>query len=154
MIIRKAILEDVSQLVKIIRELDWLPIFPDLEDQSVERILMEQLSRCMADDSHLVLVAQNDSREIVGYCSAHWLPYLLLTGPECYISELFVRSDHRNSGVGALLMSEMKREAVNRGCVRLMLITGSNRESYRRGFYSKQGWEERDRIRNFVFPLI
>jgi len=111
------------------------------------------LSLCTAGDSHLILVAQTSSGEIAGYCAVHWLPYLILAGPEGYVSELFIKEDFRGQGIGSQLLESVKTEAQKRGCSRLMLLNMRKRESYQRQFYSKQGWEERPDAANFVLPL-
>jgi hypothetical protein len=43
-------------------------------------------------------------------------------------------------------------DAEARGCSRLNLLNGRQRESYRREFYEKNGWRERD-MASFVFDL-
>ena len=90
---------------------------------------------------------------MVGYAAVHWLPYLLLAGPEGYVSELFVRDSEQGKGVGTKLLEVVKREAEERGCSRLMLLNMRYRESYQRGFYKKLGWQEREDAANFVLQL-
>ncbi|MCL6477309.1 MAG: GNAT family N-acetyltransferase [Peptococcaceae bacterium] len=86
-----------------------------------------------------MLVAENETGEVIGYTAVHWLPYLILAGPEGYVSELFIRRSVRGNGVGRMLLEEVKKQAVLRGCSRLLLLNGRNRESYVRGFYKKLG---------------
>jgi GNAT superfamily N-acetyltransferase len=102
----------------------------------------------------MVYVAETEEGEIAGYAAVHWLPYLLLLGPEGYVSELFIRESDRGQGIGTQLLEVVKQEAEARGCARLMLLNMHERESYRRGFYKKQGWEERPDAANFVYPLL
>jgi GNAT superfamily N-acetyltransferase len=83
----------------------------------------------------------------------HWLPYLLLPGPEGYVSELFLRESSRGLGIGGQLIETVKAEALKRNCSRLMLLNLRKRESYKRGFYKKQGWEERQEAVNFIFKM-
>ena len=89
----------------------------------------------------------------MGYISVHWLPYLFLEGPEGYISELFIRDNQRGKGIGGKLLSIVKEEAMERGCSRLSLLNGHNRESYERNFYLKKGFIERDKMANFILKL-
>ena len=105
------------------------------------------------DESHTVFVAENQNGEVVGYIAVHWLPYLMLAGSEGYISELFVRESDRGKGVGRKLLEVVNEQAIKRGCTRLMLVNGRNRESYKRGFYQKLGWDERQEVANFVLLL-
>ncbi|MBC8524039.1 MAG: GNAT family N-acetyltransferase [Chlorobium phaeobacteroides] len=82
-----------------------------------------------------------------------WLPYLVLPAPEGYVSELFVAESWRGQGIGKQLLATAEEEAKTRGCSRLMLCNNRDRDSYRRGFYQKLGWEERASIANFIFRL-
>ena len=80
------------------------------------------LARCAEDDSHLVLVAEAPGGVIAGYGAVHWLPYLILTGGEGYVSELFIGDDFRGQGIGGRLLDAITEEARQRGCARLMLL--------------------------------
>jgi hypothetical protein len=53
--------------------------------------------------------------------------------------------------VGAAVLTAAQTEAAQRGCVRLSLLNGKQRESYQRSFYQKHGWEERPFMANFIF---
>ena len=44
-------------------------------------------------------------------------------------------------------------EARKRGCSRLSLMNLRHRESYRRQFYVKAGWQERTEAANFIYPM-
>ena len=98
-------------------------------------------------------MALNPTGEIVGYCAVHWLPYLLLPGPEGYVSELFLRESSRGLGIGGQLLKTAKAEAKKRGCSRMMLLNLRDRKSYKRGFYKKQGWKERQEAFNFLLKM-
>jgi GNAT superfamily N-acetyltransferase len=79
--------------------------------------------------------------------------YLILRGPEGYVSELFVHEKARGLGVGGQLLDAIQQEARARGCFRVSLLNRNTRESYRRGFYAKRGYEEREDMVNFVMTL-
>jgi len=104
------------------------------------------------DDSHTVYVAEDSAGAVVGYAAVHWLPYMLLAGPEGYVSELFIQESARGKGAGTKLLEVIEAEAKERGCSRLMLLNLRQRESYQREFYKKHGWEERPGVANFVRP--
>ena len=91
--------------------------------------------------------------EVLGYAAGHLLPYLFLSCPEGYISELFVLAKGRAMGIGTRLLEEVKTEARERGCSRLRLLNSRRRESYKRGYYRKLGWEERKEMADFIFTL-
>lgn len=150
--IRKATENDVPAIVEILRGFGW---FTHLNSEPVttsEQRITRHLKLC-ASDSHSVYVAEKSSGEVVGYAAVHWLPYLLLAGPEGYVSELFVRDSEQGQGVGTKLLETVREEAEERGCSRLMLLNMRKRESYQRGFYRKLGWQEREDAANFMFQL-
>jgi GNAT superfamily N-acetyltransferase len=152
--IRRAESTDVPVIAELLRCLGIFDHITAEAPQTTQVRVLKHLALCTADDSHLVLVAQIPSGEIAGYCAVHWLPYLILAGPEGYVSELFIKDEFRGQGIGSQLLETIKTEARNRGCSRLMLLNMRKRESYKRQFYSKQGWEERSDAANFILPLI
>ena len=150
--IRKATPYDAKTLATFIMDLDMFSWINEEDSHSFQDRVATQLSLCLADSSHTVLLAVANG-EIIGYAAAHWLPYLILRGPEGYVSELFVREESRGAGAGALLLAEIKREAAQRGCSRLSLLNRKSRASYQRGFYQKHEFEERTDMVNFVLSL-
>lgn len=151
--IRKAEAKDAPAIADMLTSLGLFPHIDAEPSRSTQEHVLQHLELCSADDSHLVVVAQDMSNEIAGYCAVHWLPYLILTGPEGYVSELFIKEEYRGQGIGSQLLEAIKEQARKRGCVRLMLLNMRKRESYQRQFYSKQGWEERPDAANFVLRL-
>lgn len=152
--IRKAKITDVPAISDLLRSLNLFAPINNEEAKSTQQLVQKHFELCISDDSHLVLVAQTANGEITGYCAVHWLPYLILAGPEGYVSELFLDEEFRGQGIGNNLLEAIKVEAQNRGCSRLMLLNIRNRDSYKRQFYSKHGWEERPDAANFVFQLV
>lgn len=151
--IRKAVLSDVPAIASLLRSLGFFARISAEAPEITKKRVTDHLTLASADDSHLVLVAETAQGEIAGYCAAHWLPYLILPGPEGYVSELFIHESFRDQGIGGTLLEAIKAEAQQRGCSRLMLLNMRKRESYQRSFYQKQGWEERPEMANFVLPL-
>lgn len=66
---------------------------------------------CLADDSHTVRVATDSTGALIGYVAVHWLPYLFLSGPEGYVSELFVDETCRGHWVGSALIDAIVAQA-------------------------------------------
>ncbi|MGB8213149.1 MAG: GNAT family N-acetyltransferase [Anaerolineales bacterium] len=151
--IRKAEQSDVPAIAKILRELGWFAHITTETPAETQAHIARQLVLCQTDDSHLVFVAEAANGEVVGYVSVHWLPYLIHTGPEGYVSELFINNSSRGQGIGSRLLETVESEAIRRGCTRLALLNMRQRESYQREFYSKHGWEERPQAANFVKVL-
>jgi len=107
---------------------------------------------CLDDPGSEILVAEAEG-VVVGYVAVHWIPFPMLGGIEGYISDLIVASDLRGTGLGGRLIGEVERRARELGCVRLMLNNRLSAESYRRGFFGKSGFLERDDFASFVKRL-
>jgi len=151
--IRPATLRDVPAIAAILRGLGWLALMNNEPATDTEERITHHLRMCLADESHTVLVGESAEDAILGYVAVHWLPYLILAGPEGYVSELFVSDSARGIGIGTRLLGAVEDMAISRGCSRLMLVNRKTRESYERGFYRRLGWEEREEFANFVLHL-
>jgi GNAT superfamily N-acetyltransferase len=145
--------EDAERLADFLRDLNHFRRLQGLPAESVRAQVREELRLCLADASHTVYLAQDGDGQILGYANVHWLPYLFLPGPEGYVSELFVAEAVRGHGIGTQLLEAVKQEAATRGCSRLSLLNIRDRESYRRAFYAKAGWYERNEAANFMLDL-
>lgn len=149
--IRPASADDVAAIAVILRDIDWFIHIKEEPPADTEARIAHHLQLCDADDSHTVLVAEDSGGTVIGYVAVHWQPYLMLAGPEGYISELFVLTSEQGKGIGSRLLDVVKEQAIERGCVRLHLATGNYRPSYQ--IYKKLGWTERPKIANFILPL-
>lgn len=150
--IRSARLADTGAIAELWRELRWFPHINEEPQADTEARIARHLELCFADDSHMVLVAENSDGAFTGFVSVHWLPYLFLNGPEGYITELFVVESERGKGIGRRLLDEVGKRARERGCSRLQLVTGKDRDSYK--IYHKLGWKERPDLADFVLHLV
>ena len=151
--LRRAEHDDAFALAALLRSIGG---FRQIESQSEEQThaqVARSLEHSLADESHSVYVAQDASGMLVGYVAAHWLPYLILAGPEGFVSELFIDPRVRGRGLGSGLLELVVIEAKGRGCSRLQLVNFRSRESYQRGFYSRLGWEERGDAADFVLSI-
>jgi GNAT superfamily N-acetyltransferase len=140
--IRPARAEDVAGIAATLRDLGWFTHIEAEPVEETERRVAVQLALCAANGDHTVLVAEDESGQIVGYLAAHWFPNML-KGGDGYISELFIREAARGRGLGGRFLAAIEEEGIRRGCTRLMLFNRKERESYQRGFYPNHGWEER-----------
>lgn len=151
--IRPVSVEDAAELAKLLRKLGWFKQLNGLsESGSIEQVAAH-LATVLADDSHTLFVATHPQNGVIGYVAAHWLPYLFMSGAEGFVSELFVDDVARGKGVGSKLLNAIEVEARTRNCSRLQLVNFRHRESYERGFYEKQGWEERPLAASFAKSL-
>jgi GNAT superfamily N-acetyltransferase len=150
--IRFANANDASQLSMLLHDIGWFSTIQNETETETTTRLQTQLAS-INPESYTLVVAETDAGQIVGYTAVHWLPYLILSGAEGYVSELFVTEAARGMGVGRRLLTAVKQEAVQRGCCRLQLLNMRNRESYQRRFYEKDGWRERENAANFVYSI-
>jgi GNAT superfamily N-acetyltransferase len=152
-IIRTAQFTDCPALADLLREVGWFEAINSKSPAEAIQHIERHLADCLADESHSVYVGVDESGEVLGYVSVHWLSYLFLPGPEGYVSELFLRPAARGQGLGASLLEAVKAEARERGAYRLSLLNNQSRASYERGFYQKHGWVERPIMSNFIYRL-
>ena len=150
--IRPTKLKDAKSIEKILRELKWFDHITAKSSKATISKIEEHLRFCQKDSCHKIFIAEK-ADEIIGYIAIHWLFYAFLTGPEGYISELFVCENERGNGIGSLLIKEVIKHAKRKGCSRLMLANNRNRLSYEKGFYKKNGFLEREHIANFILPF-
>ena len=151
--IRRAARDDAPALAELLRSIGWFKRLAAETEAETAASVARQLDACLASPSHSVHLALLGADELAGYVSVHWLPYLILAGPEGFVSELFVRETARGRGIGTRLLATVETEARQRGCSRLQLINFRGRESYARGYYTKLGWEERADGASFVRRL-
>jgi hypothetical protein len=93
--LRKVSIDDAAELAALLRSIGWFEFFEKRPDDAAREHVKVQLERCLADDSHSTYVAESADGQVIGYVSVHWLPYLFMSGPEGYVSELFVRAGAR-----------------------------------------------------------
>jgi GNAT superfamily N-acetyltransferase len=151
--IRKAVPGDAAELAELLLDIGWFDALNGKPIESIAAQVEQRIAQCRAGESHALYVAVASDAQIAGYGSVHWVPYLFMSGPEGYVSELFVRSSARGQGVGRRLLAAIEDDARARGCARLSLINLRTRESYLRKFYMKAGWRERSEAANFIYPL-
>ena len=140
-IIRKAHQEDAGAIASIARQVGWYERINTEPPTETVRQVSERLEQCLHEGTHTVLVAETSTGVVSGYISVHWFPHLA-HGIDGYVSELFLLPSMTGLGVGGRLLDGIKEQAVKRKCSRLLLMNRRVRESYRRSFYAKHGWEE------------
>jgi len=139
--IREARREDASAIATILRTLGWVERMKNEAAAATEQKVAQALELEGRDGCNTVLVAERTGNGVVGYTAVHWFPNLM-RGMDGYVSELFVHPAETGKGTGGQLLETVHEYAVKRGCTRLLLMNRRIRESYRRGFYAKHGWEE------------
>lgn len=141
---------DAPALAALLQGIGWFDRFATGHPEAHA----DQLAPLLAPSPHqLQLVACDAQGQLIGYCAVHWLPIAILQGWEGYVSELFIADSARGSGVGSQLLDQVTAAARSRGCRRLWLVNNRQRDSYHRGFYARQGWQEQAQAARFVLDL-
>lgn len=151
--IRKARTTDAGIIAALVKELDVYSNLVAETEASLEKRIRGYIDENESKDCRTVFIALNSAGDCVGYANVHWLPYFILKAPEGFVSELFVREDARNQGIGTELLAAINAEAESRGCLRLNLLNIRTKESYKRGFYKSRGWTEREELANFIYTF-
>lgn len=136
LVIRTANESDLPAAFKLMEELGY----PDL---SLARFA-ETYHALLEHPAMLLMVAEDENGEVVALASMSNRPQLRLTGVLVTIDELVIADHARGRGVGRELLAAAKATAEKLGARRLELETNRARESYRRGFYIKNGFVEAD----------
>jgi GNAT superfamily N-acetyltransferase len=151
--IRKAKEYDAAGIAAVLHAMGELRSIASESVPATAKTVERNLLGATGSNNSTVLVAETPDGEVAGYCAVHWVPFLFFAGGEGYVTELFVRPPDSGKGVGSKLLELVVAEARERGCSRLSLLNGRDSEAYRRGFYSRRSWVERERMANFIFPL-
>jgi len=101
--IRNVQVQDAEEITGIIRQVGWFEHLKSETAQATKERVRKHIAACLANDSHSAFVAENENHEVIGYSSVHYLPYFFLSGPEEYVSELFITEKARGKGVGSAL---------------------------------------------------
>jgi GNAT superfamily N-acetyltransferase len=144
-------LADASPIASLVREaalsdkIDQVPQ-PDL----VARI-QQGIQTCLDGKGATIWVVADSGENILAYAAVQWHITLFLPGNEGYVSELTVGAAHRGHGIGGMLLNKLVEEGKSRNCARMSLINSRFRDSYKREFYIKHGWHEREIAANFIY---
>lgn len=150
--IAKPELADVDDFLRIIKSTGFFDDL-NLESDECRKDTERVLKSIIQSRDRVMMVARDEQDGVIGYVAMHFVPYLIFRGEEGYLTELFVMSSYCDRGIGSMLLDAVVNEAQDRGCKRLHLINSKARDSYKRGFYSKHGWQERDYRASFVLEL-
>jgi GNAT superfamily N-acetyltransferase len=154
--IREACMEDSGAIAAILHTLGWSEQWKKRDVAQTQAHIAARIEQCKREQTHTILVAERyhresigdahrsiiNARQVIGYISVHWFPNMLMLGHDGYVSELFIHPDETGRGAGSRLLEAVEEYAAERGCTRLLLMNRRIRESYRRHFYTKHGWEE------------
>jgi len=138
MLIRPATIEDVAGIASLVQRYWEYESVDGFDRPRIETLLGALLAE---PGRGACWVAETEGR-LCGYLLAAFLFSLEHGGSMAEIDELFVSSEMRSLGVGALLLARAEGELAQRGLVRLQLQVGvANPRG--RNFYARHGFRRR-----------
>ncbi len=137
---------DSQGLIFLLREQ-----FKETPASRLEKRVISCLNALEAKASTL-LIAHSSNHAIIGYILIQWIHELWADSSEAFISSLFVQEEWRLKGVGNNLLEAAIQEAQKRSCARIFLENNCNSLMYRKNFYAKRGWKEKEDISVFEYP--
>ena len=150
--IRPATLNDAVKMAEILREIGWSEKRNNMALEEVSGPIENLIKHTIDDpEGHSIIVAVDESDNVIGFTNVHWVPFIMLGSLEGYVSDVFVSPSAGGKGAGSALVKYVMKEGEKRGCMRLMLTNGKEKPSYKSGFYKKLGWTERPKVANFVY---
>lgn len=136
MVIRKATGSDADGLKVLYFE--YLTHFPPKEEQNMQ-VWAEMLNRFEKDDNMHLLVAEEDGKVVSSVQMAIIESLTHNVSPFAVIENVVTHIDYRNKGYASALLERASEIAKNRGCYKVFLETGSNKESTL-NFYRNNGF--------------
>lgn len=136
--IREITANDYEGVMQLYMQLHDNP-FPEWSDE------MEQLwSNIVNDKKHHIIVAEEDGK-IVSSCVCVIIPNLTHNQrPYALVENVITDEAYRNRGLASACLSYAKELAMREKCYKMMLLTGSKKESTLR-FYEQAGYNSQDK---------
>jgi len=141
-------MDDIWPIIRLATESDAQPAFKLMSDLGYPGLSLPHFVKAyqavLEHPAMLLIVAEDKNQEVIGLASMTNRPQLRLTARLVTIDELVVADYARGRGVGQKILKAAEAMARKLGARRLELETNRARESYRRGFYVKNGFTEAD----------
>lgn len=129
---------DYNGLMKLYMQLHDNPL-PE-RDASMEALWQ----RILADKDHHIIVAEEDG-QIVSSCVCVIIPNLTHNQqPYAFVENVITDEAYRGRGLATACLDYAKEIALRESCYKLMLLTGSKKESTLQ-FYEKAGYNRNDK---------
>ena len=138
MVIREINIDDRDGLLELYTHLheDGIPAVDEKLDALWKQIVNDR-------DYHII-VAEVDGK-IVSSCTCVIIPNLTRKqSPYAFVENVVTHSDYRKQGLASACLERAKQIAVEEGCYKMMLLTGSKEESTLR-FYEAAGYNRKDK---------
>ena len=136
MIIRKAAGSDCNDLKTLY--FDYLTHYPPTEEQDMQK-WQDMLNKFEQDDNMYLLVVIEDEKAVSSVQMAIIENLTHNVRPFAVIENVVTHADYRNKGFASALLERASEIAKDRGCYKVFLETGSNKESTL-NFYRNNGF--------------
>jgi ribosomal protein S18 acetylase RimI-like enzyme len=136
--VRQAKKDDAEQVAGLFN--DYRQFYEQAADIELAKQFIE--TRLTQDDA-VILVAENQAQQIVGFCQLYPAFCSILALPIYILYDLFVAPSSRKTGAGRALMIAAQTHAKNNGYARLDLTTAKNNH-VAQALYESLGWERDD----------
>ena len=136
--IREIVKDDFNGLMELYMQMD--------DNQMPEKTpqVMELWNRILQDKEHHIIIAEEDGK-IVSSCVCVTIPNLTRNQrPYAFIENVVTNKDYRKKGLATACLNYAKEIAVKENCYKVMLLTGSKKESTL-NFYEQAGYNQNDR---------
>ncbi|AQR94448.1 GNAT family N-acetyltransferase [Clostridium saccharoperbutylacetonicum] len=136
--IREIVKEDFNGLMELYKQLHDNP----MPEKTPE--IMELWNGILKDKEHHIIIAEEEGK-IVSSCVCVIIPNLTHNQrPYAFIENVITDKDYRKKGLATACLDYAKEIAVKEKCYKLMLLTGSKKESTLK-FYEKAGYNQNDK---------
>ena len=136
-LIRKASADDAEHLSELYA--NHLKILPPKEERDIEKFKL-MLSKFSVDSLYYIFVCEIDGKAV---SSVTLVIIENLTNdmrPYAVIENVVTHADYRNMGCASALMNKAEETAREHNCYKIMLMTGSKKESTL-NFYKNNGFD-------------
>lgn len=136
--IREIVKEDFSGLMELYTQLGDNPM-PEKTPK-----IMELWNRILQDKNHHIIIFEKDGK-IISSCVCVIIPNFTHTQrPYAFIENVVTDKDYRKKGFATACLNYAREIAVKESCYKLMLLTGSKKESTL-NFYEQAGYNKKDK---------
>lgn len=138
--IREAQQDDFGRIMELYTQLH--PSDPPAQDGAARQVYNEIL----ANPNLYLFVLEDDDGVLVATCYLNFIPNITRqASPYCVIENVVTEESLRNQGLGKRIIGYALKFAWDRGCYKVMLQTGSKRESTH-NFYKSCGFRADDKF--------
>ena len=137
-------------LIREVTKDDLLPLlelYTQLHDNDMPKTntKLENLWNGILDDkNHHIIIGVSDNK-LLSSCVLIIVPNLTHNQrPYAFIENVITHEAYRNKGYATAILNYAKEIAINENCYKIMLLTGSNRDSTLT-FYERAGFNRKDK---------